>query len=101
MASRYSNLTITSGSIGRRYFVNAVYPTIPASEQDNYIIVSSTDRLDLIAFDFYGDPSLWWIIATANDLDGSSLFPPTGMQIRVPANYTAIVTSFEALNTSR
>lgn len=101
MASRYSNLTITSGSIGRRYFVNAVYPTIPASEQDNYIIVSSTDRLDLIANDFYGDSSLWWIIATANDLDGSSLFPPAGMQIRVPANYTAIITSFEALNKSR
>lgn len=101
MASRYSNLAVTSGSIGRRYYVNAVYPTIPASEQDSYIIVSSTDRLDLIAFDFYGDSSLWWIIATANDLDGSSLFPPSGMQIRVPANYASIITSFEALNKSR
>jgi hypothetical protein len=101
MATIYSNLKITSGSLGKRYYVNAVYPTVPASEQDAYIIVGIADRLDLIATDFYQDPSLWWIIASANELDGSSLFPPVGMQLRIPINTAEILSAFEALNKSR
>lgn len=101
MANRYSNLTIVSGSTGKRYYTNAVYPSIPVSGDDTYIITSANDRLDLIAFDFYGDPSLWWVIASANDLNGSSLFPPAGMQLRVPVDPFGAVTQYELENISR
>jgi len=33
------------------------------------------DRLDLLAFRYYGDPTKWWIIADAN----RSLFPATDL----------------------
>lgn len=101
MANRYSNLLIASGSTGKRYYANVVYPSIPVSGEDTYIITAANDRLDLIAFDFYGDPSLWWVIASANDLNGSSLFPPAGMQLRVPADPSGAVSQFELVNKSR
>ncbi len=101
MADRYSNLLIVTGSSGKRYYANVVYPSIPIAGDDTYIITSANDRLDLIAYDFYGDPNLWWIIASANDLNGSSLFAPAGMQLRVPANYAGAVSQFELLNKSR
>jgi hypothetical protein len=101
MANRYSNLLIASGSTGKRYYANVVYPSVPVDGGDTYIITSANDRLDLIAYDFYGDPSLWWIIASANDLNGSSLFPPAGMQLRVPVDPSSAVSQFEAENKSR
>lgn len=101
MANRYSNLLIASGSTGKRYYANVVYPSIPTNGDDVYIITSANDRLDLIAFDFYGDPSLWWVIASANDLNGSSLFTPAGIQLRIPSDPAGAVSQFEIVNKSR
>lgn len=99
MASRYIDIPIMSGSLGTpRFYKNAVYPQVELSEYDNYIITTVGDRLDLIAFDYYGDTSLWWIIATANDLPGNSLYPAVGTQLRVPANYAQVIQDFESIN---
>jgi hypothetical protein len=58
MASRYLNIQILSGSSisDPRYYKNALYPEVEASENDTYIITTSDDRLDLLAYDFFGDP---------------------------------------------
>ena len=54
--------------------------------------------MDLLANDFYGDPTLWWVIAMANDLDRDSVFPPLGFQLRIPNNPNDAISEFEILN---
>ena len=41
------------------------YPEVPLSFDDIYVITKTEDRLDLLAEQFYGDTSLWWIIYIA------------------------------------
>ena len=49
-----------------RYFKNFKYPNIPLSEDDIYVITTIEDRLDSLAYQFYSDVRLWWVIANAN-----------------------------------
>lgn len=45
------------------------YPAIaPRSDDIQYQIVDG-DRIDLLAYKYYGDPTLWWVIAVANNFD--------------------------------
>lgn len=103
MANRYENIQIISGSAPTdiRYYRNVIYPEIEPTEEDTYIIASSFDRLDLVANDFYGDPNLWWIISSANNLPGNSLYITNGTQLRVPANPLAAFNKFVQLNQLR
>ena len=48
------------------------YPIIENAPDDILYTVSRTDRIDLLAFRFYGSAELWWIIALAN---GYELLP--------------------------
>jgi hypothetical protein len=81
--------------------VNAIYPDIPLSNNDSYVITTLGDRLDLMALDFYGDTGYWWVIASANSLPGDSLFPPVGMQLRLPVNLSEIVNNYKSINIVR
>ena len=85
---------------GKLYYKNIEYPVIPESPNDLYIISKSTDRLDLLANDYYGDHKLWWIISKANPnkVKRDSLFMDPGIQIRIPYNIEKIYSDFEKLN---
>ena len=61
---------------------------------DNYIITGTEDRLDLIAYDFYGDSTLWWVIAMVNDLEGDSMYPPAGIYLRIPQNISELLNTY-------
>ena len=81
MARRYENIgTYTTGD-GKVIYLPTKYPSVTTASNDFYIITQATDRLDLIATDFYGDSTLWWVIAMANDLPGDSLFTTPGFQL--------------------
>ena len=45
------------------------YPEIPQSSDDIFYQIQGGDRIDLLAFRFYGKASYWWIIASANNMD--------------------------------
>jgi phage tail protein X len=63
------------------------------------VITSFGDRLDLLAQQYYGDSTLWWIISIANDfLKQNSIFIPIGTQIRIPVDVNQILTSYRNLN---
>ena len=83
-----------------RYYKNIEYPEIPISENDIYILSKFTDRLDLLAKDYYNDVRLWWVISKANPdkIKRDSLFMNPGQQIRIPANVESIYDQFEELN---
>jgi len=58
--------------------------TVPKSSNDRYIFSREGDRLDLLAAEFYDDPTAWFILAVANNLGKGSLHVPAGVQIRIP-----------------
>jgi len=101
MSQRYKNITLQKNEDGRVYQVPVIYPEIPPTEDDIYMITTFGDRYDLLAKSFYGDVRLWWIIACANSSTTDSLFIEPGVQIRVPVDKSAVLNQFEELNRTR
>jgi len=103
MSNRYDSIEIVKNSLGKRYYINNIYPDIPVTDNDIYIITTITDRLDLLANTFYNDSTLYWILASANRLPGDSLVPPVGQQLRVPApsNIDTIINQYISINEIR
>jgi hypothetical protein len=98
MAERYRNILTQKTLSGKVGYIPNRYPSLETSNEDYYIISRAEDRLDLIAFDFYGDPTLWWIIAMANDIPGDSMYPPIGFQLRIPNNSADALNAYEKAN---
>jgi hypothetical protein len=97
--NRYPSTLIRKEQNGPRYFGSTKYPFIDFSTEDYYIITMQGDRLDNLASQFYGDPTLYWILQVANnDCKKDSLYPPIGIQLRIPQNITKILDDFDALN---
>ena len=101
MPSRYQYTKIIKNDKGKRYYSNNIYPEVPVSDNDIYIITSITDRLDVIAYNFYGDSTLYWIISTANNLPGDTLIPDPGTQLRIPINIQSVLNLYNSLNQNR
>ena len=85
---------------GLRYYNTSRYPLVPLSEDDIYAISEFGDRLETLAYQFYGDVTLYWIIAIANPniIPFDSLFIPVGSQIRIPQDISSIIDSYNELN---
>ena len=100
--NRYDNPTIEYTSQGKRFYKQKFYPNIPLSETDDYIITTIGDRLDSLAYSYYNDSTLWWIIAIANNnITKGTLFPEPGTQLRIPTNINAVVSLYNQYNTTR
>lgn len=99
--SRYtSDIEIRHSGKPRQYKSN-IYPVIPKSISDIYLISNSGDRLDILAYKYYEDQTLWWVIATANGLGKSGIMVPPGLQLRIPTNISQILEDYEDLQESR
>ena len=61
-----------------------IYNSVPETNNDIFIITQEGDRLDNLALQFYGDPSLWWFIAHVNNLNKLNLEPD--LSLRIPAS---------------
>ena len=99
MPPRYLNIPTTRVNVtGSQYYQTNVYPSIQPTDNDYYVITTINDRLDLIALDFYQDQSLWWVIASANALPGDSIYPPIGVQLRIPSDIKTILNNYTLVN---
>lgn len=106
--NRYQDIPIIK-SDNNYYYQTTRYPEIPLSENDIYVYTVQGDRFDILANNYYGDQSLWFIISIANtaiagtnlpsDLPQDSLIIPEGSQIRIPANYPGVLSDFKKINT--
>jgi phage tail protein X len=97
--NRYSDIEEYKTDLGKTYLGTTLYPEIPFSENDIYVYVTEGDRLDNIAFQYYGDSTLYWIIGAANpELALNTMFPPLGSQIRIPTDVDNIIISFNNIN---
>ena len=66
-----------------RRLATIMYPEF-FTENDTRIISQDGDRLDLLAKEFYGDETLWYVIARANNLGKGSMYIPPGEIITIP-----------------
>ena len=97
--SRYSNIPKVKTTDGTRLYKTVKYPEIPRGNNDIYVITTDGDRYDTLAFKYYQDKSLWWVISSANsEYPQGSLIPPLGVQIRIPGDLNSILTAYNALN---
>lgn len=60
-------------------------PIPPARVDDELHQVTSVDRIDTLSVDFYGTPTLWWVIAVANDLEILPTDLNVGQKLRIPS----------------
>lgn len=102
MTRRYSSINTISNpkdNNGAKFYATAKYPKVPLSESDIYVLTEETDRLDLLANQFYGDSSLWWVISIANDfLPQNSLTLTPGVQLRIPGNPGLVLDLYKKIN---
>jgi hypothetical protein len=92
--SRYENNPIKKLKDGREVYRSKIYPDIPLRNDDVYVVTQTGDRLDLLAYEYYKDQSLWWIIASANNIHNAQLGIREGTILRIPQNYIQIQSNF-------
>jgi len=97
--SRYNDIKIFRNQNNKRFYGCTKYPDIPLDFSDIYVYATEGDRYDTLAQSYYGDPSLWWIISTANpNVPKDSLIIPLGRQIRIPTDVGRIISFYNDLN---
>lgn len=98
MESRYRDIQQKVDETGRRITRSVLYPPIPRNVNDIYVITTPGDRIDLLAYKYYGEIGYWWIIAEANAIGKGSMALPVGQQIRIPTNIGDILQDYRNLN---
>ena len=96
--NRYDKIELQKDKDGRRFRKTTLLPVIEPELDDIYIIGQVGDRLDNLAFKYYKDSSLWWIIARANGIGNGDFVVPIGKQIRIPAYQFDIIDEYSELN---
>ena len=71
-----------------RKYDHYLYPYPNNTNDDVYIITVIGDRLDILADEYYGDPSLWWYIALANSILPTSYAIEPNTRLRIPPKYS-------------
>ena len=94
MASRYENNEVKTTNDGRRVYRSKIYPNIPLRDDDIYVATETGDRLDTLAYQYYQDSSLWWIIAAANNIHNAPFGVEDGTILRIPQNYIQILSNY-------
>lgn len=95
---RYNDIPLKSRWDGKRTLMTTHYPEIPVMDNDIYIVSNDTDSLDTLAFKYYSDPTLWWIIALANNVGRGRLSVEGGLQLRIPMNVQNILSEYDRIN---
>ena len=82
---RYREISnVVKSEDGRRKYTSLRYPTFEPKDSDIYIYSKRHMRLDLLAYRYYDDQRLWFILARVNKLGKGSLITPPGLRLRIP-----------------
>jgi hypothetical protein len=98
MPSRYNNTKVKMRRDGKRALKPTIYPKIPIKDSDVFIYPKFGDRLDNLAYRYYKDTTLWWIIAKANGLDEAHIGLTPDEQIRIPIDIKPIINELKRLS---
>lgn len=81
--NRYKNINTKRNDTDKLVYQSVIYPKISKTIEDDYIMTVAGDRLDLLAYKYYGDSSYWFVIASTNELGKGSMVLPAGLQLRI------------------
>lgn len=81
--SRYKNTSVYYED-GYKYLGTRTLIALPKSEKDDYHILEEDQRIDQVAWKYYRDSRLWWIIAEVNSIL-NPLSIPKGKKLRIPS----------------
>jgi nucleoid-associated protein YgaU len=95
--NRYATTRRKMDKSGLRVYATTYYPEILLENSDQFIVTKVGDRLDTLSFNYYGDTTLWWIIAKANGIKGKVALNPETI-LRIPGNISQIIEKFKNLN---
>jgi len=80
---RYDNIKkIREDGIPR--IATSYLPKFKEQNSDLLLIATDGDRCDLLAQEYYKDSSLWWYIASVNNLKSNNI--EAGTQLRIPVS---------------
>ncbi len=94
---RYNHNKILNDDNGVEYLNRSEYPVIPIRDSDIIINGKFGQRFDQLAFQYYGDQELWWIIARANN-QSDSMYLVIGKEYRIPQEIGLITQQLRELN---
>ena len=95
--SRYNGTrTSRSQRTDKRYksfnkYNTTLYSKVPERDSDTFILTQEGDRLDLLAYQFYGDSSLWWFIAQTNNISTMNVKPGTSLRISSSIQFVGVI----------
>lgn len=98
--SRYNVLSkITDLDTNINYLETQNQTEIPANRGDftHVVSIGEENRLDILANNYYGDPTLWWAIAMANNIIDPFVIP-AGSILRIPSISTLNTQANKILN---
>lgn len=95
---RYQDIPVVKNARKKQVTRSVLYPSIPKTPNDIYVLTTAGDRIDLLAHKYYGSIGYWWIIALANGVGNGSVVLEPGTQLRIPANTDAIMAEYRRLN---
>lgn len=90
MENRYSNIPTMLKTGKGRVYDSVLLPNVDAADLDIVVITIQGDRLDLLANEYYQDPSMWWVIALKNDMTEIDISMKEGIVLRIPSRTEAI-----------
>ena len=98
--SRYTDTRIKRNKDFNRVYSYTLYPKIPIKNSDIFIAPTYGTRLDILANEYYKDPTLWWIIAQANGIKGFTALTTENFkgQLRIPTEIQSILNEFSSMN---
>lgn len=83
--ARYNSTPTEKDNNSKRKKAVTIFPVLPPTDADINITITSPDRLDKLAYTFYEDVTLWWVIAAANGLGKGSYIVPANTTLRIPS----------------
>jgi nucleoid-associated protein YgaU len=95
---RYNNVPVQNRFDGKRVYKTTAYPVIHPADTDIQVVSNEGDYLDTMAYKYYGDPTLYWVIAAANKIGKGRLSVEPGLTLRIPTNVNEIVDEYNRLN---
>ena len=90
MENRYSNIPTMLKTGKGRVYDSILLPNVDATDSDIVVITIQGDGLDLLANEYYQDPSMWWVIALKNDMTEVDISMKEGIVLRIPSRNEAI-----------
>ena len=90
---RYSSTKRKRDKSNITSYTTTMYPSIPIENSDKFIVTKIGDRLDTLAHRYYGDITLWWVIAKANHLSDGKIGVDPEKKMRIPQEIEKILES--------